>query len=420
MPSKRPTADPPPFRPLGEYVSPSTPADDAVRSVWARLKLVFAEPPEAAPLISEDRLQRATDGGFAPSAARPSCGPLQRELDATFSDWAAAAPSPFLPRLQLIVLPPGDGNGEDGGVLCQWAERRGFDVLPPPERTGRGGFAKGADRPPEIAGKGTPLVIPRLERWFLRRHDGLAPVRALLRSIDRTGRRCVIGCNSWAWAFLRTAVEAHLLLPNGRTFRAFDADRLAAWFREMARRLHSGPGGEPDPALFRLSATGGVVLGSDEQSEAKNYYRVLAARSLGIPWVAWDLWRRSLRSEKQAEHDAANGDADDQAAAEASQAPDEPERRTLWVAALEEFTLPSRREPDALLILQALLIHGPLTEAELRSVLPAVRGAGIGLLSALAGAGFVTRLGERLICAPAAYPSVRAGLAAAGFPTDRL
>ena len=230
----------------------------------------------------------------------------------------------------------------------------------------------------------------------------------------------MIGCNSWAWAFLRTAVDAHLLLPNGRTFRAFDADRLAAWFREMARRLHSGPGGEPDPALFRLSATGGVVLGSDEQSEAKNYYRVLAARSLGIPWVAWDLWRRSLRSEKQAEHDAANGDADDRAAAEASKAPDEPERRTLWVAALEEFTLPSRREPDALLILQALLIHGPLTEAELRSVLPAVRGAGIGLLSALAGAGFVTRLGERLICAPAAYPSVRAGLAAAGFPTDRL
>jgi hypothetical protein len=42
------------------------------------------------------------------------------------------------------------------------------------------------------------------------------------------------------------------------------------------------------------------------------------------------------------------------------------------------------------------------------------------VLSALCGAGFVIRLGERVACAPAAYPSIRTGLSAAGFPTDTL
>ncbi|QDT14393.1 hypothetical protein [Alienimonas californiensis] len=459
MPVDRPPPDSPaedtapapaPFRSLGEYAYPAMPADDAVRSWWSRLRQVFVAVEESAPLIAEDRLQRATDGGFAPGRARPSCDPLRRELDAALTDWATGPPDPFVPRLQLIVLPPGDGDGDEEGLLAAWAKRHGLDVLAPPPRDGKGGFTAPTSRPPDLrpqprddepAGRepagsergaeadARPLVVPRLERWFLRRHNGLEPVRTLLKAIDRADRRVVIGCNSWAWAFLKIAVDAHLVLPAGRTFVAFDAERLSEWFREMAAD------GSSDPVSFRLSATGGHVLKQGEQEDASNgdapngaatnYYRTLAARSLGVPWVAWDLWRRSLRSEnlshRQAEQDAAAGNgAAANGADESASPPDDPERQTLWVAALEEFTLPARHEPDALLMLQSLLIHGPLTEAELFATLPALQCGGAGVLSALAGAGFVSRSGNRVACAPAAYPSVRAGLSASGFPLDTL
>ncbi|NNJ26492.1 hypothetical protein [Alienimonas chondri] len=423
------------FRPTGEYRYPAMPADDVVRSGWTRLKQVFVTQEDSAPMIAEDRLQRATDGGFAPAAARPACDPLRRELDATLAEWAASEPDPFVPRLQLIVLPPGDGDGDGGGLLAAWADRHGLERLASPPRDGKGSFAAPTHRPPDLRGqreeggrRDDPLVIPRLERWFLRRHDGLGPIRALLEAIDRTDRRIVIGCNSWAWAFLKNAVDAHLVLPTGRTFQAFDADRLSSWFRELVSAPSAGGRGQ-DPVSFRLSDSGGTVLGADGRGDqpngsARDYYRTLAARSLGVPWVAWDLWRRSLRSEtqaaKQAEKEAAEIDPDADPADSAVASPDEPERRTLWVAALEEFTLPARREPDALLILHSLLIHGPLTEAELRGTAPMLRRGGTGLLSALAGAGFVSHLGKRIACAPAAYPAVRTGLSASGFPTDVL
>ena len=410
------------LRAAGGYEYPSMPAEDALRGLLTRARQLLKRG-EDPPLIAEDRLQRASGDDLDAVAPPPACGPLQRELDAALGDWAGDRPAPGAARVQLLILPPGDGGGlaGDEGVLAAWAGRRGLARLAPPDRAavaaGRGAECTDLSALDEPAGAG-PLVVPRLERWFLRRHDGLGAVRDLLDGIDRSGRRCLVGCNSWAWAFLCKAVDANLTLPQGRTFAAFDAARLRAWFRELAAR------GEVDPATFRLSATGRTLF-ADDGAAADDYYRTLAAHSLGVPWVAWHQWRRSLRSEKEAaedaEHAAQNGDAVNVDSGDGripDADPPPPERRTLWVAALEEFTLPARHQPGALLILQALLIHGPLTEDELRGVIPAVRGAG--LVSALISAGFVRRRGETLTIAPAAYPAIRAGLSAAGFPVDKL
>ena len=417
---------PEPLRPLGKYRWPAMPAEDAARTLWTRLWQLLKTDDDA-PLIAEDRLQRAACETLDALAPTPACGPLQRELDAAFADWAgvgpplsSSPPSRAAARVQLVVLPPGDGDGNGGGplgedgVIAAWADRHGLDRLPPPARAA---LLTARDADPaglvQIGEGGGPVVVPRLERWFLRHHRGLGAVRALLEAVDRADRRVLIGCNSWAWALLCKAVEANLVLPNGRTFAAFDAPRLERWFRELAAR------GEVDRVAFRLSATGRTILSSAADGAAEDYFRTLAAHSLGIPWVAWSLWRRSLRSEKEAadkaaaEHAAAGGDAP-----AAAPERDAPKRKTLWVAALEEFTLPVRHEAGALLALQALLIHGPLTEAELERVAPLGRRAG--LLSALVGAGFVRREGGALACAPAAYPAVRAGLSAAGFPVDTL
>ena len=408
-------AEPAPLRPTGTYRAPAMPAEDAVRSLWTRLKqLLRRGEPEDAPRIAEDRLQHAAGDLLDALAPAPDCGPLQRELDAALADWAAGRP-PAGPagadaaRVQLLVLPPGDADvdGAGGGVVAAWARRHDLDVLPDPDRDAltRGDV-------PDLSAVGElgtgPLVVPRLERWFLRRHDGLTAARALLGAADRSGRPLLIGCNSWAWAFLSKAADANMTLPGGRTFAAFDAARLRSWFRELAA------GGQRGAVSFRLTATGRPVLDGDGEP-ADNYFRTLAAHSLGVPWVAWHLWRRSLRSEKT------SGETSRPAAGGAGDAEAPAERKTLWVTALEEFTLPTRHEPGALLILQALLIHGRLTADELRGVIPATPTAA--LLAALTGAGFVRRGGagfEELSVAPAAYPAVRAGLSAAGFPVDKL
>ena len=148
---------------------------------------------------------------------------------------------------------------------------------------------------------------------------------------------------------------------------------------------------------FRLPQSGEDVLALDENGELKSdYLKTLAGHSLGIPWIAWHLWRRSLRSDKResVSEDAATAVTDK-----------EPGEQTLWVAALEEFMLPGADEQTALLVLHALLIHGPLTAIDLRLVLPTVGESSI--LPTLTKAGFLERSGDLFSCRPAAYPAIR-------------
>ena len=174
---------------------------------------------------------------------------------------------------------------------------------------------------------------------------------------------------------------------------------------------------------FRLPSTGENVLQTDADGKPQsNYLEKLAGRSLGIPWVAWHLWRRSMRSDKQQaieqDDDKANeGAADDpdrhgQAAAPAPDAIDG--EQTLWIAALDEYVLPAAEQQTALLALHALLLHGPLTPAQLRLVLPTVGESNV--LPVLLRAGFLQRDDARFGCCAAAYPAVRSALSAAGYP----
>ena len=265
-------------------------------------------------------------------------------------------------------------------------------------RATRCGVTNRTPRPdvPDLAGEGV-LVVPDLGRWFLRHRLGLAHVRALLAGLAALERKCVVGCNSWAWAFLTKAVEAGMALPAGRTFEAFDADRLQEWFT----RDVLGSGGEA--VSLRASGSGKTI--SPQGEGTAGYFQNLAAQSRGIPWVAWWIWRDSLRTA-----------ADDDESQDAVDSPQD--KQTLWVAALEEFTLPTRHEPDELLVLQAMLIHGSLDAAELAAVVPTMREASI--VQSLLKAGVIERDDGRLRCRAAAYPAVRRGLVAAGFPADEI
>ena len=383
------------FIPLGSYKWPAMPTQETLRRLIDRFSHTIAMrfQKEEEPVVAKDKLHRVTRSVLDDVVSPPSCGPLARELEQAVAAHQAS-PDP-LTRSMLVVLPPCDRSCAIRG----WAEQNGHQILQPPVRSDLIGSV--GEPLPDLAGEGV-LVVPQLEQWFLRHHNGLDRLRQLLAALDRVDRPCVIGCNSWAWRYLVAATDADLILPSAVTFQAFDAERLHHWFSEMV-------GNEGMQSLrFRLSDSGKDVMAMDEDGKLQNdYFQTLAATSLGIPWVAWHLWRRSLRSEDSNTPTVADDAIDQQI-----------QEQTLWIAALEEFRLPGSSRQAALLVLQSLLIHGELSESDLAATLP-VQGISA-LLPALRTAGFIDRDGDSYQCHPAAYPSIRSGLSAAGFAVDRL
>ena len=167
---------------------------------------------------------------------------------------------------------------------------------------------------------------------------------------------------------------------------------------------------ETKQIVFRLSQSGKNILARNQEGKLENdHLAKLSAQSLGIPSVAWHLWRRSLRSNRESE------DGEEMEVKIENAAPDE---ETLWVSTAQEYSLPVQHQQAALLVLHAILIHGSLTAAELRLVLPVV-GENF-IVAALVSAGFIEKDGDQLRCRPLAYPAARSELFAAGFPIDKL
>lgn len=378
------------FQPLGEFTLPPTPADETIRrfaeNIWRTLRREKEDP-----FISDDSLRIATTRKLNKIVPPPACGPLLAEMKETFSDWTQdAEPAHWM---QLIVLPPCDHSN----VVRSWATQGGHVIIEPPDRESILNGTADVDLP-EATGDGV-IVIPRLEEWFIRHRNGLKLLRRLLDHLAMMQRHCVIGCNSWAWGFFEKTVGADLVLPIGVTLHAFDADRLHAWFSHLVES------GEAEGKVFRLNKNGEDIfrLSGDEGSAKSDYLMTLAARSLGIPWVAWHLWRSSLRLAPKDNNRIADQFPGEQA---------------LWVAELDDFHLPKNHVSTALLALHALLLHHSLTAEELSIVLPSVDESN--LLVALLEAEFVERDGDNYYCCPTAYPTIRQCLNDAGFPLDRL
>ena len=386
-------ANPHAFVPLADFETPAMPAEEIFRRYLGRL-LALLRNDQAKPFIAADQLLKATAERLNEVVAPPACGPLLTELDETIELWRAERPA--VSHLKMIVLPPCDQND----VVRSWAEQAGHRILATPPRSNL--IDPLGPEIPDLAREDSILVVPRLEEWFLRHQDGLQGIRKLLAALQALERPVVVGCNSWAWTFLRKATGADYVLPDAVTFLAFDETRLHGWFSELGTAEATGQ------MRFRLPQSGEDVLAQDETGKPKSdYLKTLAGHSLGIPWIAWHLWRRSLRSSKP---ESSGGDA------AAAVSGTEPSEQTLWVAALDEFVLPGIDEQTALLVLHALLIHGPLSAADLRLVLPTVGESNI--LPTLTKAGFLERRGDLFSCRPAAYPAIRNGLISAGYSKD--
>lgn len=379
---------------LSDYTAPTMPTEQAFRATWARLKRRMSAPED--PFLPHSVLDRASLTQINDLAGPPDAGELLLALDEQLGEWSSNAGD--YPKLRTLVVPPCDTSG----TLAIWAQTRGHALLPEPKRSELTALAAKAWRP-DLSGDGL-LVIPRLEHWFLRERNGLHAVRALLSQLASTERRCLVGCDSWAWRFIVKAAQADLALPHPHTFEPFDARRLRDWFATLARDS------DGITATFRLAGNGDDVLACDSNGEPHNaHLRQLAAHSGGIPWVAWHLWRASLKvsaGEVPLSDRAAGATAND--------------ARTVWVVGTDEVALPRSNEDRALLVLQALLIHGGLTPTELALVLPTTGEPD--MLAALVSTGHLQSepRTHRHRISPMAYPTIRKALKAAGFPTGAI
>ena len=413
---------------LDAYAPPEGPTLDVLQRLRDRLVLPFTRGDGSA--VRDDRLSRAARATVEDYVAVPDCSIVTAELGAAVDEWLAdEAPNA---RVMLLVMPP----CETRGLVERLARERGFECLEEPGRDALGSTA-GLPRRPFDTSSTDVLAVPRLERWFVRHRRGLELVRALLGEIAETERRCLIAVNSWGWSFVAKAARADLLLPAPVTTNPFDATRLRDWLVELAE-----DDGTANVTVRSMDEDEDVLEADAEGAPTSEFLAELVSRAHGIPWVAWQLWRRGLRTlpvddeeearakaelEREIEASDGDGEAPDHAVAddprtegerlERSEGAREEARdddHTLWIVHEEPMLLPAGHEHDACLVLQSILIHAFLSSEELERTVPIVGQSGI--VRALERAGFLERTERGFRCRPAAYPSIRGALDRAGYP----
>ena len=328
-------------------------------------------------------------------------------------DWAAAAERlddelrPWLeadhPSKPVIffVAPPFAGREE---ILAAWGTRSGFPVVHPPcpEEVRRGTSDWIGSWP-----TGEPWVLPHLEKCFIREAAGLDVARDLLaRLLSGELGRGVVGCDSWAWQFLRHVWPAR---PSyTMTLQAFSASIM---FQLFARSIGRS---EDRQSQFRTSTDGRMLLPDDsvagERDSVAPYWKQLAAYCRGNLGVAAAVWSRSLR--RLPEKDIDN---------EEDSKPDVQWRNTVWVTpvhSLDMPAIPGEVGETALFALHALLLHNGLSADALARLLPVERAIAVEVLLFLREASLVDQIDEQWRVSPFGYPVVRDTLKANDFLCD--
>ena len=320
---------------------------------------------------------------------------------------------------QIFVGPPYQGTPE---ILTAWAQVRGWRLVsaPSPEMILTGGEEWLA----QMEEDDVPLVLPHLEHCYLRHYNGLTLVRRLLDRIFSQSRRWLVGCNSWAWAYLSKALQVDTVFPTPFILEAFDDERLKIWFQQLETES-----GESN-FVFRQADSGKYVLPPATGEEAsvdrsqgsgmdnRGFLKNIAAYSLGIPGIAWAIWRRSLAAVVTAEEDAEESDRQ-------AELPEEGERAyPIWVKPWSQLNLPEvpnqRTSHPMLMVLHALLIHGGLWTQVLPELVPLSPTEIMEHLYFLEAAELLESDQGFWRVSPLGYPPLRRALSSEGYLTDGL
>ncbi|TVR94765.1 MAG: hypothetical protein EA428_00095, partial [Spirochaetaceae bacterium] len=411
------------FSPSGEYTVPTESMDVVrVRSRFLGFlhRLTQGEKKKESPLDPTDDLLSLSGERLTKAVPAPDWEQAATLFEQRVRPWLETeTPST---SVVFYVAPPYSGREE---ILRHWAGANKVSVLKEPTTEAiLGDSSKWLRAWPR---KG-PWVLPQLERCFLRHASGLGLVRELLSGMMSGDLgRGIVGCDSWAWAYLQH------VLPNRSSFtlsaKAFDAQRLQELFSENIFDQHGLR------ARFRQADNGAYLFPErqegDDVDAADGFWRGLAARSRGNVGVAGAYWKRALRTlpEKElGEQEAESRQSElEQAkpgyAASRHAASRQSKWATIWVTPWEDMlqpALPKGSGESELFVLQALLLHGGLSEVGLKRTLPFDRASITEVLHFLAEREFVARTDGRWYVTAYGYPTVRAALKTSDYLCDEF
>jgi hypothetical protein len=333
---------------------------------------------------------------------------------------------------QIFVGPPYHGTAE---ILTAWAQARGWRLVaaPSPDMILTGG----QEWLTKFEEDNEPLVLPHLEHCYLRHYNGLTLLRRLLDHIISQTRRWLVGCDSWAWAYLSKALKVDTVFPTPFILEGFDQERLKIWFQQLAsasgkdnfvfRQLDSGKYVLPPGARDEVS--GDRSQGAD--AEDSSFLRNVAAYSRGIPGVAWAVWRHSFgfvdtTAEDEEESDPEAPVAEDDGGRDpgAPAAEDVNPAHPILVTPWSQLNLPGfpfqRVSLGLLMVLHTLLIHGGLWSRIFPELLPLSPMEILENLYLLEASGLLESDQGFWRVTPAGYPAVRRVLQIEGYLTDAI
>lgn len=205
---------------------------------------------------------------------------------------------------RVFVAPYG---GAIGSILTVTAQNNHFLILDPPSYEDLiGNNFSWMDKLSASAPE--PIVVPQLEKFFLRHSNGLEHLRRLLAKLHQNKQKCIFGCNSWLWQYLESAMQLRGSFGRCYFLQSMSGANLQTLFAVQSQ--HSGENfvfsRQPDNGainLLQLSASECIEFSSSQNGKNKenstdvitDFFNKLAVDSRGIPLVAWAIYRSSFK-----------------------------------------------------------------------------------------------------------------------------
>ncbi len=381
------------LEPLEEFRAPPASVSELARTSLRGLLQRFQDAAPSNPGNEDRELQAFASDELEKLVPALPLDQIGEALSTSLPEWRDGA---ALPKLCVVVEPP-PGPGLD--LVAMLARSRRIPVLEPPTPDLLLNGADSVERALEHRAD-EPLAIPHLERWFLRNPRALGTLRDLLAALALRRAGTLVSCGSWAWAWLRAAVQVDTLLPEPLVLAPLDADALATWLAGAAagRVLCREPGGK---WLLRPE-------GKETPDESSDFLRHLAAEARGNPLVARALWISALR--RPGEDAFAGVDLTGGVVTLAA---------VPW-ARLSRPSLERRARFEEVAVLHSLLLHGGLSLDVLDRVLPFDRPVLSRCLAGLAATRLVEAHFDEWRVSTTGYPAVRRELISAGVLADDL
>lgn len=392
--------------PLWEYVSlpdyrvPTPPAEKVAVSLWSSIRQMFQRTTAV-----DIQFKKEQDLHALPQVRMAYLVPplpwedAATALDTTLRDWMEAGLSEK--SVKFFIGQPFSSHAEIVSLLGR--QHRAEEIMPPSiEQILSNDESWFNDWP----SSGTFWVLPNLEHCYLRHANGLDLVRRLL-SLAANGKlgKGVIGCDSWAWAY----VQRIFPLPQAAaiTLQAFDARRLQCLLFELMKSRSK-------TEIHCYNAKNGkeITAASAEGEQQQKEFVELAAHCRGNVAIATTYWRESLRYRPDEDeawgHERTETDTGENRSGEhvlVAEMPPDPE-------------LPIGIDEEFFLLLHAMLLHGGLLEPLLGDLLPLSATRCRGLLGQLRQSGIARCANGRWQVRETAYAKVRRLLSSRDYLTD--